>query len=717
MFFAKSLRAKAVLWALIPMGFMLAVAVFVSLYAYDRVTRDVVEQRDTELARVSAARLAEGLRRHASILQDTAATPGVATMDPAQVGAALDTAQRSLAAFDARIVVYDADAIARWSEPSTSQGEGARFPVPADFERVRTTLRPVFSDVFRDPASGNDVVLIGVPVLGSGGAFKGVLAGMLTIRGYSLVGATLAQVLELKAGQTGFAYLVDGNGRVLYHQDASLVGKSLAAFPPVARTMKGESGALVGPDRLGQDVISGFAPVPGTNWGLITQEQWRNVVGPIRGYSWLVLGLLALGGALSGVVAFVAMGRILRPLGELTRGAQRVAAGDFDHQITPSTGDEVQVLADQFNVMTTALKQSYAGLEQRVAERTGELRESEERYRDLFEQSIDAIFMTSADGKVVDVNQAAVDLFGFTRHELIGRDYADRFVDPGDRERMRTAIAAGGGTVRDFELRLRKGDGTVMDCVLTVRRRGASEGTPAGLEGTVRDVTAAKRTEEELFAQTREMAVLDERNRMAREIHDTLAQGFTGIVLQLEAGEQALGGDREAAAAHIERAKSLARESLQEARRSVWDLVPEILEARSLEDALKEEVRRFAARGLEKAAFAHTGEAKDLPRDVQAALLRICQEALMNTRKHARASRVDVRLEVGPDAVSLVVQDDGVGFDPDGARADGQESGYGMTSMVQRARLQGGTLTIQSGGDKGTVIEAKIPTAASHQPA
>ena len=88
----------------------------------------------------------------------------------------------------------------------------------------------------------------------------------------------------------------------------------------------------------------------------------------------------------------------------------------------------------------------------------------------------------------------------------------------------------------------------------------------------------------------------------------------------------------------------------------------------------------------------------------------------MNTRKHARASRVDVRLDVGPEAVSLVVEDDGVGFDPDtAASGDGPQSGYGMTSMVQRARLHGGTLTIESAGHKGTTVEAKIPTAGPHQ--
>ena len=83
----------------------------------------------------------------------------------------------------------------------------------------------------------------------------------------------------------------------------------------------------------------------------------------------------------------------------------------------------------------------------------------------------------------------------------------------------------------------------------------------------------------------------------------------------------------------------------------------------------------------------------------------------MNTRKHARAMQVQVKLDFGPDAVSLIVQDDGVGFDPDAAAsAAGQESGYGMISMVQRASLQGGSLTVDSGNGKGTVIEAKIPT-------
>ena len=217
------------------------------------------------------------------------------------------------------------------------------FPIlshPSEFEKVRKTLRPAFSNIFRDATSGDDVILVGVPIMGGGNEFKGMLAGMFTIR-HSLIGVTYAEVLELKAGRTGFAYLVDGNGLVIYHQDGSLVGSSLEVTALVARATSGETGAIVTRDSSGQSVISGFAPVPGTDWGLITQERWETVVGPIRDRSRLLLGLLVAGGVLSAALIFIGIGRILNPIKELTRGAQRIAGGDFEHTITAKTGDEI----------------------------------------------------------------------------------------------------------------------------------------------------------------------------------------------------------------------------------------------------------------------------------------------------------------------------------------------------------------------------------------
>ena len=651
-----------VIWTSVPVALALVAVAVIALFAYERVTRDVVQQRDTELAKISAAWLSEGLGRYSQILQNITTSDDLSSLEPARLSSALEVAENQLSVFDAGTVVYNTDGQSLWPQRSADEQRGIEFPAPSEFDRVRRTLRPAFSDVFRDAISGDDVILVGVPILGSDNQFRGVLAGMFTIR-YSLVGAMHAEALELKAGRTGFAYLVDGNGRVIYHQDGSLVGESLADAEPVARATGGETGALVTKDATGRDIVAGFAPVPGTSWALITQERWENVVGPIQGQSRLLLGTLAGGSLLAVAVAYVAMGRTLKPIRDLTGGAQRIASGDFDYVIDARAGDEVQELAQQFNTMAGSLKESYTNLEQRVADRTEALGESEERYRTLFEDSKDAIFISDVHGKVIDANQAALDIFGFTKAEAIGSDVGDRYVDQEDWERFRQEILQGGGSVRGFEVKLRKQDGTEMDCLLTATRHRDEDADGGGIQGIVRDVTERKRTEEERLQQTRELAVLQERNRVAREIHDTLAQGFTGIVLQLEAGEQALEDSPTDVPEHLSQAKNLARESLWEARRSMWNLLPHALEERDLDAAIQAEVLRFAEVGRAKAEFSPSGEKRELDADVQTALLRVCQESLNNIRCHANATKIHVALTYHPNAAVLNVQDDGLGFD------------------------------------------------------
>ena len=428
---------------------------------------------------------------------------------------------------------------------------------------------------------------------------------------------------------------------------------------------------------------------------------------------------------LPALFVFIGLKRIMRPVEHLIAAAREVASGNFGQTIAVRSGDEIGVLAQQFNkmagaligvlaqqfnTMAGALKESYTGLEQKVAARTGELRESEERYRSLFEESRDAIFVSNQGG-VVAANEAALELFGFTRDEAIGSDVGDRYADPNDRDRFRQEMEKA-GFIRDFEVKLLKKDGTVMDCLLTATRRHAEDGAgPREIQGLVRDITERKRAEEALLQQTREVAVLEERNRMAREIHDTLAQGFTGIVIQIEAGEQTLEESPGDVPEHLSRAKGLARESLQEARRSVWNLTPQALEQRPLAAALEEEVKRFPTGQRERASFKLSGERRDLPLNAQAALLRICQESLTNVRRHAKATEVNVELAFYPEEVRLGVRDNGIGFDWNGVRASDGSAGFGLVGMEQRALLLGGSLTLSSSEDGGTLVEVRVPTS------
>ena len=227
-------------------------------------------------------------------------------------------------------------------------------------------------------------------------------------------------------------------------------------------------------------------------------------------------------------------------------------------------------------------------------------------------------------------------------------------------------------------------------------------------------------------AQGRAAGILAERQRLAHEIHDTLAQGFTSIVTQLEAAEQVLPEDRDAARRHLDRARRTARESLDEARRTVEALRPGVLDQAPLAAALRTVIERWHD-GLDddiEVTLGVTGAPASAAADadVDAALLRVAQEALTNVARHARASRVDVTLSYLDDLVLLDIQDDGVGFTVDGratgSRATGSVAtgGYGLLSMRERLQGVGGELVVESAPGDGTTIAARLALPAPLAP-
>jgi signal transduction histidine kinase len=215
----------------------------------------------------------------------------------------------------------------------------------------------------------------------------------------------------------------------------------------------------------------------------------------------------------------------------------------------------------------------------------------------------------------------------------------------------------------------------------------------------------------QLLVQAREAGAGDERQRMAREIHDTLAQGLTGIITQLEAAEQT-GSDAERDR-RIGNAKRLARDSLSEARRSVQALRPQALEDSRLPDALAAETARWAATSGVCAEAETTGDPRPLHPEVEVTLLRVAQEALANVAKHARASRAGVTLSYMEDLVTLDVRDDGAGFTPG---VNGGHGGFGLIAMRQRVRRLAGQLEIESEPGAGTAVSASLPAIPLGEP-
>ncbi|WP_431039292.1 sensor histidine kinase [Streptomyces sp. P6-2-1] len=212
----------------------------------------------------------------------------------------------------------------------------------------------------------------------------------------------------------------------------------------------------------------------------------------------------------------------------------------------------------------------------------------------------------------------------------------------------------------------------------------------------------------QLLVQAREAGVADERRRLAAEIHDTLAQGLTGVITQLQAATAT--ADRAAARAHIDRAAALARHGLGEARRSVQDLAPAALEHDGLCEALTKTVRSWAARTGIEAVCTVTGTPVPLRGDMEATLLRITEEALANAARHSGAARLGVTLSFMDTELALDVRDDGKGFDPSGPpRGPDHTGGYGLAAMRSRAERLGGTLAVESEPGGGTAISARVP--------
>jgi signal transduction histidine kinase len=213
----------------------------------------------------------------------------------------------------------------------------------------------------------------------------------------------------------------------------------------------------------------------------------------------------------------------------------------------------------------------------------------------------------------------------------------------------------------------------------------------------------------QLMVQAREAGVLDERQRMAREIHDTLAQGLAGILTQLQAAEQKL-DEPATVSRHVTNAMNLARDSLTEARRTVHAVQPQVLAEARLPDAIGDVARRWSEVNHVDVVLTTTGDPRPMHSDVEVTLLRAAQEALTNVAKHARASRVGLTLSYMEDIVTLDVRDDGVGFEPNAKRANGSANGgFGLAGMRQRVQRLAGRLDIESEPDGGTAISASVP--------
>jgi PAS domain S-box-containing protein len=300
-------------------------------------------------------------------------------------------------------------------------------------------------------------------------------------------------LFKTKIGEKGSTYVMDQEGYLVAHPG----DKNIVLGPFVDRVIAGEEGNLEFENLRGEKHLVVYKPIHELKWGVIVQAPVEEAYKPLRKIGQTAIRWMLIASVLALAFSFFLTRRLTSPIKRLSNEMAKVSAGNLDIHVEPSTKDEVGQLTLSFNQMVKDLKQSREAI-----------KEAETRYRNLFEHSKEMVYITSVDGQFIDVNQAGAEMLGYTqRDELMKVNIIDCYISSEERKKFQKRVAEN-GFVKDFEIKMRRKDGTLLDCLITATARMDPEGNIIGYEGTIKDISYRKRMEEELFQRTKELETL-----------------------------------------------------------------------------------------------------------------------------------------------------------------------------------------------------------------
>jgi signal transduction histidine kinase len=358
----RSLPTQSVLGIILPIILVTFGLIAAGLFAYQQMTTWLVIDRDRQLATLIAANVTETMEGYAGVLEALASNADLQSSVPALRDKALADASEAISIFNAGVVLLDKEGNVKTAGPTADGG-----PVMPDiapvlgsdyFRTLRDERRTVISDVLTDPRNRQSLIIIGTPTLDQQKQFTGALLGAVYLREAKLGAA----VERLTIGDHGFAYLVDPEGRVIFHPDASKIGLDYSSRPFVDRVVAGESGGTLWIGTAGERLVQGYAPVSPAGWGLIVVEPWDSVVAPVQTYS-STLTLTGVGGiAIIAFLLWYGVRRITNPVRRLAEETNRLAAGDTVEPVAPGGILEIDLLGRSFNRMAAQIASYRAGL-------------------------------------------------------------------------------------------------------------------------------------------------------------------------------------------------------------------------------------------------------------------------------------------------------------------------------------------------------------------
>jgi PAS domain S-box-containing protein len=435
--------------------------------------------------------------------------------------------------------------------------------------------------------------------------------------------------------------------------------------------------------------------VPDTN----KEPEWQRVPGAEHVRNWLGVPLIASGKVIG-----------LYSVDKAQPGFFNCEHGRLAETLAARAASAIQ------NAQLFQESQRHVGeLEDLITERKraeAALRESEERYRELFENAKDAIYVHDLAGKYTSLNRAAELLSGYAREEILGRNFAE-FIAPehlGDvRENLCRKLARKGETTYEVEVITKDGQKVPVE----VSSRAIYEnGVLVSVQGTARNITERKRAQEALQMFSRQLIETQEqeRQRIALELHDQIGQVLSVVKMNLTSVQRVCRAPE--ASPYIKDNMDLVDEALRLVRDLSIDLRPQLLDDLGMVAALRWYLDRYTERTGIGSDF-HVelpNKTERFSRDIETACFRIVQEALTNIGRHAQAKHVSIQLDRDKSDLFLTVKDDGIGFDLNFLRTRTPRAPtLGLLGMQERARAAGGSIEIESAPAKGTEIKLRFP--------